>query len=647
MVTLRSVNNDSFVKTTLSDGSILQPTLSPSPVGFSFLQPFFSKKGADNVITRFTGTGAFDLMYGSDLDNVKLYGHGGLIAREVLSGGGLLDACRLMPLDATYASGLLCVCISDESAIPAKSGTGTVNGRNIIVKSVPYDYTKTHEQNFAPKQVVISTVNYTVYPLIALKVDGRGTYGNDIGFRIYPDPSRSGSKTGDGRRYVLDIYERNASGALAKLGDHNEVISFSFNQAATAVANMVVPDSFDVIFDKYATDYSLPLAEEYSPENFDTIVEVLKPYVGTDPAEMVDFITGYDLSGNLYSKITVLTDTVGSIDTTSSNVTYLTGGDDGDMFDNTAVDILDPLTSAVIGHTTKALAAREQLLIDFYSGKIDDNLFDCRIIDCGVTLDASWPVAVKNIMSGYFGAEVRDDVAVILDVGIEVSDLATAQSVSKNLSGSVSHPYGSVAINIHNGKTTNRARNLRTSGNYDVAMALPRLYNSQGPFTVLAGFVSGRVNTMTFDFLPKVVKNDLQIQPLRDANLMFAMKLDRSGSAYYMSDSSQYSTNFSVLGSMRNLIFAGEVIRTFKKILVKYSFFPGDAAAAIPQATSELKTVFAGSYFPVNIPVTFAILQTRNDKLNGTATVNVSIQFPDVIKSWNVSIVANRTPIKS
>ena len=650
MITLRSVNNDSLVKTTLVDGSVLQPTLNPIPVGFSYLQPFFSAQGQDNVITRFTDSGSFDLMYGSDLDNVKRYGHGGLVARHVLSGGGILDACRLMPSDAKYASMVLIANVSGVVPLPGPNST-TINGVNVVITAVPYDYTKTHDQNFAIKTgVTIGAVStYTSYPLIAVKVDGRGTYGNDIGFRIYADPSRSGAKTGDGRRYIIEIWQKNLDGSIVKLGDNNEVISFSFDQNSTAVAGSIVPDAFDTIFDQYAKSYSLPVSEEYDPDNYTALVAALAPYTGTDPSNLVDFITGYDLSGNSYAAINIVTTTVGAIDTQSSSITYLTGGTDGDMFDNTSVTILDPVTGLPTGATTtKSAAVRQELLIQFYTGDIDDNLFDPRIIDAGVTLDAWWPTAVKGIMASTFGAQIRDDIFVILDTG-DTSDLASAQAVAKTLAGDVSHPYGSVGINIHNGQTTDRARNIRTTGNYDIAYSLPNLYNGTGAFTVLAGFVSGRVKTMAFDILgvPKVVKNDLQIQPLRDANLLFAMKIDRSGNTYYMSDASQYATQYSVLGSMRNLIFAGEVIRDFKKVLAKYSFFPGDAPAAIPAATSELKTLFAGSFYPVSIPVTFSIIQTRNDIINGTATVNASIQFPNVINAWKVTIVANRTPIKA
>lgn len=651
MVTLNSVNYDSFVKTTLRDGSILSPTLDPSPVGFSFLQPLFAKKGLDNVITRFTGVGSFEAAFGSDIDAVKKYWHGGLVAREILNGGGAVEACRLMPLDAHKASVILCVNVSAVTDVvvgqdPVTDDDIIEDGKKVIITTKPYDYTKNYAQNFASSSKTISTIQYTEYPLLALKVTGRGTYGNDIGFRLYPDPERDGRKTGDGARYILDIYERQESGAISKLGNSYEVISAAFNQSAIAIAGSDIPDSFDIVFDQYAAKYKLPVTQEYSPENFVAITESLKDYAGTTEAVMIDFIRCLDHTGTKYPNIELVTAATGAIDTTSNTITYLTGGTDGDMFDNTAVTLYDTDGTTVIGTTTKSAACRTQLLIDFYRGLIDDGIYDPRIIDAGVTLDAWWPLEVKKTMVGYFGSEVRDDIYIFVDLGEEVYTLTQAEAVARDIAGSVSHPYGSVTINIHNGLTTNRSRNLRTSGNYEVASSIPSLYNSRGPFTVLAGFISGRVRNMKFDFYPKVVKDNLQIQPLRDKNLLFAMKLDRSGNFYFMSDDSQYASQYSVLGSSRNLIFAGEVIRTFKKVLAKYSFHPGNAAAAIPESTAELKTIFAGSYFPSNIPVTFSIFQTRNDKINKTATVDVSIVFPDMIESWKVTITANRQPIK-
>jgi len=637
-----STNHDSFVKATLVDNSVISPTPDPTPVGFTYLQPFFSHKGEDNVIKRFSGIGSFTREYGSDIDAVKKFGHGGLIASEILSGGGVVDGCRLMPTGAKAAGVVLCVGIGSlGEGIAAKkyvriitkpvvSGGELVNLKpymtdadGVVITVVPV---------IDPEDPPLTAPDhYYVYPLVVAYATGRGTYGNDFGMKIELDSARDG-KNPDGRRYITRFYD----GSVI-LGDAFDFISASFNPDAVAIPGSEIPDSYDIVLDKFKTSFYLPVVSYYSSENYETILDELKGFAGlTVPDKekyLIDFLFGVALKNQSYAKIVFE-----SVSLLEDGLVSFVGGNDGDLYDETMVD--DNGTMRM-----QKDISREQLLVAFYSGTIDSNIYDARIIDAGITLDAWWPIAVKEAMVGVFGEEVRDDIFVICDLGEGVSTLSQATTAAAGLVSAVGHPYGSVAINIHNGVTRNRVKNIRTSGNYEIASGLPTLYRTKGPFTVYAGYQSGRVRNMTFDFYPKVIKNDIEIKPLRDSNLVFAMKLDRSKDFFFMSDDSQYKTDYSVLGSTRNLIFAGEVIRTVRKVLVKYSFHPENAAGAIPQATTELTTLFSSRWFPNNIPIAFSIFQTRNDKINKNASVNISIEFPDVIETWKVTITANRQPL--
>ena len=262
-----SVNHDSFVQTTLEDNSIVTPSPTPTPTGFSFLQPLFSHKGIDNVIQRFDSVGAFEREYGSDICSVKKYGHGGLIAREILSGGGVVDGCRLMPTDAVKASLILCIAI------------GTLGVKKTIrIVTKPYKFDDSLDANLNPymidnsgtKITAVPVVDLTatapqyfnVYPLIASYAKGSGSYGNDIGLEIKLDTSREG-KNKDGRRYSIKCYD-----GTTILGDAFEFISASFNPAAVTTPSSTTPDSYDVVFDRYSQTFELPVKSFYSPENF-------------------------------------------------------------------------------------------------------------------------------------------------------------------------------------------------------------------------------------------------------------------------------------------------------------------------------------------------------------------------------------------
>jgi hypothetical protein len=635
-----STNHDTFVKTTLIDNSIVQPTPEPTPVGFTYLQPFFSAKGEDNIIKRFSGIGTFSLEYGDDIDNVKKYGHGGLVASEVFSGGGVVDACRLMPADAKAAGSVIGIGIGSFAA-----GANGKKYVRIVTKPVGTSQLSTLAPYMIdPAGTVITTapvedpedpptapLYYTVYPLLVAQATGKGTFGNNYGVSITLDSSRDG-KQSDGRRYVIRFYD----GSVV-LGDSFDFISASFNADAVVIPNSEIPDSYDYVYDKFAKTFYLPVKSYYSSENYELILEALKDFADlTNPDTekyLIDFIYGVALKNQDYANIVFESASI-----LEAGLIKFQGGTDGDLFSETIV--------TVNGVQRKRKdVVREELLIAFYSGQIDKNIFDHRIIDAGVTLDAWWSQAVKETMVGVFGEEVRDDIFIYVDLGEGVETLSQAMSAAEGIVSAISHPTGSVGIVIHNGLTRNRIKNIRTTGCYEIASGLPSLYRGTGPFTVYAGYQSGRVRNMKFDFYPKVVKNEIEIKPIRESNLIFAMKLDRSEDFFFMSDDSQYKDEYSVLGSCRNLIYAGEVIRTVRKVLVKYSFHPENAAGAIAGATNELNTLFAGRWFPTNLPIIFSIFQTRNDKLNKNASVKIDITFPDVIETWSVTITANRQPL--
>ncbi len=223
--------HDSLVRTTLVDNSIAIPTPDPIQTGFTFLQPFFAKRGRQNEIIRKGGIGAFEREYGNDVDNVTKYGHGGLIAKAVLQGGGIVDACRLMPDDATK-SGLVISLILDENGTDPK----------ITIHAGAVDSTKTTAVNLvkddAFKLVAADTTTVKRYPIILLESTSTGSFGNSFTAKLSLDTTRDG-KNPDGRRYVLDLAD-----AGNRIGDKFEVISFSFNPDAKTTPSSEALDSF-------------------------------------------------------------------------------------------------------------------------------------------------------------------------------------------------------------------------------------------------------------------------------------------------------------------------------------------------------------------------------------------------------------------
>jgi len=507
------------------------------------------------------------------------------------------------------------------------------------------------------------------YPILWASLKGRGTYGNDYQISVSTDIPRL--NTHDGIRYGVRFYE---NGVI--VGSSFEYLTTSFDSESTLAPGSPIKDCYDINFEAFQRTYKLPIDSGYSSENY---IDLLSDLALSFPIEDRD-------------RLKYFIDPVGGAtprdynydDPAPTNVLRInrlvltggeeirhrfTGGTDGRYdYNMTTGEVLDE--RLFVNGVVRGLRSDEQgalaewdcsrrdgadpeahnptqLLENFYRGNVDASIYDHRIIDSGISLDAWWPFYVKNIMTSFFNSDIRDDITTIVDLG---PDVYTAKDAAKNARrisvGSHDGLTNSVAITIHNGTTLKLPRNVRTSSTFEIAGSLPALYRSRGPFTVYAGYMSGRVNNMRFDFYPRVIKDDVEIGPLRDASLLFAMRLDRTDNLYWMSDDSQYANRYSVLGSLRNVIFVGEVIRTFRKVLVRYSFHPVNAAAAIADARADLNATLTSGFFPPSLPITYDIFQTKNDKITQNATVTINITFPDTIKTWTCTINAHRQPLE-
>ena len=497
------------------------------------------------------------------------------------------------------------------------------------------------------------------FTIAKVSAEGTGRYGNDLGIKLLLSPERDG-KRDDGRRYTLEVYDR-STGEYIKQGNSYENVNFGIDPDCTLLADSDAPEDFQTMIKNYKKTFSLPVEVEVYEETITDLLEYFENIAENTPAIVseaadIDFISNRTVKGNWQPGFELFDNVDGTgydedySDSLNTTVAMLVNGSDAGL------DYRNYLTPAAggysdsVGQLTDVSAAklavhnlRQTLGEKYYRGEIDPSIYDARIVDSGITLDAWWDTRVKKVMAGYFKSKVRDDVVVYLDLGKDVKELNQVRPKAQLLAGYVDDEYGGVFINIHNGVTTDRTKEIRTTGNYEVATALSHYDRIWGQFTVHSGADAGGVRTMQFDFLPRVVADDLELQPLRDANLMFAMRLDKTENAYFMSDASQYVSKYSVLNSRRNVTFAGDIIRLMKKVLVRKSFSPKNVSGSITSATEELHKLLGDDYYTSSgIEVDFTVFQTRNDVIENTASVDVNIYYPGIVGGWNVTIHAKR-----
>ena len=526
----------------------------------------------------------------------------------------------------------------------------TLRGVKVAVTTKPYDYSLPASQALAVKDLG----NKKFYPLIAIDSKGRGAYGNNLGIRFDYSERRDG-KSPDGRRYEMRFYRTNKNGIPVAIDNRLEHCSFAINPTAVAIPGSNIPDDFNTVYGEYSEKFNIPLNATIILDAYEELIEVLDNYFDGD-ATNIDFIGFKDIKGNPYPRIRV--DVADHVDLLH-NIEKLSGGSEGSLSKDWLLEIPDGETlnrgasykEAGTDMTKEeaiawVAATKGALLEEFFKGNIDDNIYDSRIVDSGVVLDCWYPDSVKRVLADEFINKVRDDMGVVLDLGPDVTVLSEVEAKVAQISAYITGEDSGrqVAINIHNVVTTDRAKNVVTSGNYEVAGLLPYVYGVYGPFTALAGAQAGKMRYSTPLYAPKVVRDNLQIKPLQDKNVIFAMKLERGEDYCFMSDDSKYNKDFSVLGSFSNVLYLGEIMRTCRKVLVKKTFDPNGAKGSIASATRELDDIFSKSWFPSKFGLDYTIFQTRDDQINNEASVDMHIYYPDVVGGFNVTIHNNRQP---
>lgn len=683
-------------------------TVSSTPVTHAILPSLhgvFTSDGPDNVIREMKGGFAEAIeKYGSDFADMKSYGQQNLIAENVMKAGGTAYLCRLLPEDAKLAHLTFKVAIKRENDIPlykrdmygdfAKDGEGNkvpiaivkstpttevdpetgepINGSDVSTTNATINGLKLklivdqHNPNkeyssgakiaAGEKGTIIdeSGEDWSIFPLFTMYYYARGKCGNDYGFRIINDFARD-EAVNDGRRYELFLVKKTSAGALTlSIGKD---LSFSWNPYAQVSKTIPSIEGLQKIYQNLdGNKEKKQIQIEYYEDNYDELAEYLKNILseelvyteGLDESDVkrlsvpetvedFDFINGLDKNGYSYDNI-VIDEESKDI----SNPVYMNGGSDG-AITNLKGDALN--------------VVRNDMLKKFFKCEIDTptitNVLKC---DAGIIYDANYDTDVKASMASI--VQNRRDICVVWDTGF-TDNLEQACVVASSLlamvPGAASENF---AIIPHCGITADRGINVRVTGTYELSNDIHTVYAGH-PFVKIAGAQHdyGCVRKTIFDWVvEESIPKGYQIKLAKSNKLYWATDLGKALSntvvgnytgknVYFFSDANCYKEPISKLAEFRNSLLINDLRRVVKLVLVKYTFDSDGADEAIAKAKEELSNVLKNRY-PANVIIDYDLYQSDRDKLLNQASCDISVTFPDVFDSWNVTITANRNGVK-
>lgn len=664
------------------------------------LHGVFTSDGEDNVVREMSGYAEALEKYGSDFADMKAYGQQNLIAENVMKAGGTAYLCRLLPDDAKVAHLTFKVAIKKVTDIPiyerdmygafkvTETGervpvviTGKIDGVDeeggytsevtttaattsgyqikLIVEQSRDENAVTGPKiarSVKNKGVIIDETgsDYSLFPLFTMYYYARGKCGNDYGFRIINDLARD-EAVNDGRRYELFLVKKTSAGALTlSIGKD---IGFSWNPYAQVSKTIPTIEGLQKMYQNLdLSNNKKQIQLEYYDDNYDKLVDFLKECLSEEPVitsginedilakmsvpetvEDFDFINGLDKNGNPYDNVIIAED---SEDISAPK--YMGGGSDG-------------LLEGLKGDELKTV--RNDLLKKFFKCEIDTptitNVLKC---DAGIIYDANYDTEVKAAMASI--VQNRRDISVVWDTGF-TDNLEQACGVASQLlsmvPGAASENF---AIIPHCGITVDRGVNVRVTGTYELSNDIHTVYAGH-PFVKIAGAQHdyGCVRKTIFDWVvEESIPKGYQIKLAKNNKLYWATDLGKAlnntvdgnftgKNVYFFSDANCYKEKISKLAEFRNSLLINDIRRIVKLVLVKYTFDSDGADAAIAKAKEELQSVLKNRY-PTNVVVDYNLYQTDRDKLLNQASCDISVTFPDVFDSWNVTITANRNGVK-
>ena len=439
-------------------------------------QPFFSSKGEDGKIIRFTEYSKMREEYGDP--DINLYGQSYYHVLNWLENGGYVQGVRLTAKDATYANSMLVLDIkTTEIQKTNKAGdplyltpTGeetTISSGNsaIMIKHAKVKHRILAFSRIAQDKEDIKSLMRTQFkddedgkhiPLLCFVSKGRGSYGAMYRWRLTPNIQRD--KSTKFRNYNLELY-KNEDGLT-----RDPITPIIVSTLPTA-KNIARQSEF---IEDVASRNDLSVRVIGLEDGFDAAFKALYDVVSqTDDSvtkEQIDVLTFFDSSLNRYENVEVDTETV---DITALEGHGLQNGSDGEF------DLSNPNRED----------AMHRRLEDLFNGDVDPSVTDTQEHLISLTLDANYPLEVKKTMCAW--RKLRDDHVLILDASLMYTNPSLKGWMKEDLD---EHIFG-VTLLVQNFETYDKytGKYIRVTAPYLYSILFPAFVRANGTQTPFAG----------------------------------------------------------------------------------------------------------------------------------------------------------------
>lgn len=656
----------------------------------------FSSRGPKNKIIENRTKGSLKSTFGDDFVNFDKYGQANLHAMRLAASKARVFFCSLCPDDAKVAYSVLGVSLRIDDAIPVYLRTDTVlspDGKTVVnygsgafvldkngekqqikLKVGESDDPESAETKLATvKGVVLKTETVTLtntnwfdadgnptgytgetitldsgeetervfYPLVAFYYYARGKGGNYFAYRLKRQTNRD-KKATDGRRYTLYFYELLSSGSYSKLYG-GEDFNFSFNKDAVYSSNDPTSEYLENVYVNIdEKSENKPLQMIAYNDSYEALLDAIVA-AGANEEESkydIDVLNCIFKNGNSYNKIVEPSD---SIDIENTIIT-LDHGTDGSIEVGATVEKFENGEKKQVTVTPEMAAAKkEELLIQFFSCDIDDDIFDQKLVDADVLPDENYSDAVKQAILTEF-PKWRDDIHLGMDLGItKTPEEAVSKYREINTFVDSDHSY-MVSIygqaGLLNDKAIDGSPRLVTA-TYDWAAGLADNFAGTGAFTMRAGANRGRVSYFKPFWVGKKNKANT-LETLENLHINNIQYLNKQKQLVYMLEDTQYEIGTSKMMSVRNSIVVGRIIRMCAGVTPYFKFDERDIDNTMASCKEELDKNVKAAKIPGNIIVEFNVYQTKEDVKEENAHIGIDVTFPNYIKKFHVEIRAHR-----
>ena len=579
------------IQTNIFDNSERFPVATYADVP-TLYQPFFSERGETDYPREYGTLSSFVEEFG--YPNFRKYGQPIYNAYNWLENGGRVVAVRLMAQDATYSNIVLNVLTkaNDDNTIDIVLKTYFLDGLND-------SDTEFYENLCNEIKVEDEYPEFKSHFLMGFRCKGKGVYGNNYAFRITSNSAYR--KTYHFASYNLTMMEVDEAGTLKK----------SAGPIGCAVCPEAMSNAGNSLFiDQIIADYFPEVKLYYNENVYDELIDdiMLATNNAYDDITTIDFLLGDD-----HCLVTDDTDNLFSF-----SGCYFKYGSNG----STGIKATNPETVLI----------RDDLMLNAFNGTMFPQLYDKKLSEIDVVLDANFNTEIKEMMNDFVSQ--RGDCVAILDTGIHsnASDVVTWKQMYMGIDNYLTS-YFSQHLTLFD---THCGRDITVPSTYFLAKMIPTNDGSNGIQTTFVGPRRGVITGFkSLSWNP----NDQEKELLYENRINYIE--ESYGDVKFMGQQTSQSkvTALSDINHVRTML---KIIRSVERLMEKYLFEPA-TDSTISSINGSLSSIL--SEWVSNgacTTCTGTCTQTIIERENKTAHVVLNIVFVDVLEKIIIDVNINR-----